>query len=81
MFVVWRGRGGGGLVGRLRETALWSTSSVIYHSSQAKEESSSCSVSQTISSLRTPAAVLVEESKTLMIYTNCRVKEYFLCSG
>lgn len=45
--------------GRLREAALWSTSSAIYHSSQAEEEGSSCSVSQTISSLRTPAAILV----------------------
>lgn len=48
---------------RSREAALWSTSSVIYHSSQAEEESSSCSVSQTIGSLRTPAAVLLSSEQ------------------
>jgi len=37
--------------GRLREAALWSTSSVIYHSSQVEEESSLRSVPQTISCL------------------------------
>ena len=35
----------------LRDAALWGTSSVIYHSSQAEKESPPCSVSQTIRSL------------------------------
>lgn len=35
--------------GRLLEAALWSTSSVTHHSSQAEEESSLCSLSHTVS--------------------------------
>lgn len=59
---------------RLREAALWSTSSAIYHSSQAKEkeeeeEISLCLVPETISGLLTPA-VVDGKTKTGHIHDN-----------